>query len=151
MQANKLHTKISATLLAFLMFFSSIGFSMDVHYCMGDIESIAFFGNKATCDMENMGAMHCSKDDSKSAVKKSFSKKKMDCCQNKHLSLKKIKTAPKTVFNNFVAQKISFLTFFIVEKFQVESHETLFADFHNYKPPLLFKTEITIDYQVFRI
>ncbi len=153
MQQKKLHTKIIATLLAFLIFFSSIGFSMDVHYCMGDIEDIGFFGNKATCDMEDMGAMHCSKDNEKTHQKKAFSKKKMDCCNNEILSFDKIDIAPKSVLNTFISQKISFLTFFVVPEFQLlNTQNTLIVDLSNYNPPpLLLKEDIPVVFQVFRI
>ena len=38
-----------ALMMAFLMFFSSVGFAMDMHYCGGKIKSISFFGKAKNC------------------------------------------------------------------------------------------------------
>ena len=40
-----------ALFMAFLMFSSSIGFSMDVHFCENQIESVNFFGDAEPCEM----------------------------------------------------------------------------------------------------
>ncbi len=49
---NSFTYKVTALLLAFLMFFSSIGYSMDIHYCKGEVWDIAFFGEVEVCEMQ---------------------------------------------------------------------------------------------------
>ena len=50
-----MNTKFSyralAMFMAFLMFSSSIGFSMDIHYCGDELKSFSFFGDAEACEM----------------------------------------------------------------------------------------------------
>jgi len=153
MQTKNTHTKIIATLLAFLIFFSSIGFSMDVHFCMGGVESVAFFGNDATCDMMEKNTNHCSKEKRNSHCQKMTKKTKNDCCSNENISLEKIDIAPKIVLNSFISQHLSFLTFFVIPDFLLSNTQNTFiVDLSNYNPPPLLNSEdIPVFFQVFRI
>ena len=48
--------------MAFLMFFTSIGFSMDIHYCQGHLKSISLLGKAKNChDIQAMKSDHCKK------------------------------------------------------------------------------------------
>lgn len=47
----KFFRSIAPLILTPLMLFSSIGFSLDVHYCGDEVKSIGFFG-ATPCDME---------------------------------------------------------------------------------------------------
>ena len=48
MKTKALHRN-TALILAFLMFFTSIGFSVDFHYCKGDLKSFSFIGKASAC------------------------------------------------------------------------------------------------------
>ena len=41
--------RLIALMMAFLMFFTSAGFTMDMHYCGGELKSVSFFGKAKTC------------------------------------------------------------------------------------------------------
>ena len=38
-----------ALIMAFLMFFTSISFAVDVHYCKGELKSLSIFGKAKSC------------------------------------------------------------------------------------------------------
>lgn len=48
MKKTVLHRIIALT-LAFVMFFTSVGFSVDIHYCRGDLKSFSLIGEASTC------------------------------------------------------------------------------------------------------
>ena len=48
MKANSIH-RITALTMAFLMFFTSVGYSVDFHYCKGDLKSFSLVGEASTC------------------------------------------------------------------------------------------------------
>jgi len=48
MQARKIH-RITAFTLAFLMLFTSIGYSVDLHYCKGELKTFSLVGKAKPC------------------------------------------------------------------------------------------------------
>jgi hypothetical protein len=48
MKIKALH-RIIALVMAFLMFFTSVGFSVDVHYCKGELKSFSLLGEADSC------------------------------------------------------------------------------------------------------
>ena len=51
MKANRLY-RITALIMAFLMFFTSVGFSVDFHYCKGELKSFSLIGEASACHAE---------------------------------------------------------------------------------------------------
>jgi len=45
--------KIGALFFIPVILFSSFGFAIDVHYCKGEVKSVALFGDAAPCEMGN--------------------------------------------------------------------------------------------------
>ena len=48
MKTKAIH-RITALTMAFLMFFTSVGFSVDIHYCKGDLKSFSLIGEASAC------------------------------------------------------------------------------------------------------
>lgn len=48
MNLKKVH-RITALSLAFMMFFTSLGFSVDFHYCKGNLKSFSLIGEASAC------------------------------------------------------------------------------------------------------
>lgn len=48
MKIKAIH-RITALTMAFLMFFTSVGFSVDFHYCKGDLKSFSLIGEASAC------------------------------------------------------------------------------------------------------
>ena len=75
--------RLIALMLAFLMFFSSAGFAMDMHFCQGKLKSVSFFGKAKTChDMADNTMKNCPHHKKMMAEKKGCSEDK-NCCSNK--------------------------------------------------------------------
>ena len=74
-----------ALTMALLLFVSSAGFSVDMHFCNDQLKGISLFGEAANCHEK---ASHC-KNSKKACHKKSDEKSgdvstKDDCCNNEH-------------------------------------------------------------------
>lgn len=65
-----------SVLLALTFFIQTIGFSMDVHYCQGEIQSYSLFGKAEACDMM--------KSQSRKTKVKSCCKRKMQSSSEDH-------------------------------------------------------------------
>lgn len=134
--------RIIAVMMAFLMFFTSAGFTMDMHYCGGELKSVSFFGKAKTChDMagENETPMKdCPHHKKMMAEKKGCSEDK-DCCSNKTVQLQSDQDQ-KVQTNDFVVSKqlkqfvIAYVAVFFADDFDLQREATTFA---HYKPPLI--------------
>ena len=92
---NSLIHKVVALLLSFLMFFTSIGYSMDIHYCKGEVEDVSFFGEVTSCEMQTEESTSLKECCHASDVRESQCKnhsigdgiQKEDCCKDEVLVL----------------------------------------------------------------
>ena len=82
MTINRLH-KIFAVAMAFLVFFASIGYAVDVHYCKGEFKSFSLMGKAKSCHEMATGCPH------HSGKSKKISKK--GCCTNSLVKVDNIK------------------------------------------------------------
>ena len=144
-----------ALTMAFLLFTSSVGFSIDMHYCQGEFKSYAFFGKAESCHdkpeavSKKKGCMHhqkmnaqkkgCSAHQKMEQETKSCSMDEKDCCENKtmHFQADLDEQVKASIFVDnaplqyFVA---AFVTTFVARDFSIESE---MASYANYKPPLI--------------
>lgn len=129
----------SAFALALLIFITSLGLSLDVHYCGGKAKSWSLFGKAKTC-IEKMGkseavTQHCAALPTTHPVLQ-----KQKCCHNRGTLLKTdavqistSATAPSTSVDVLAFTEPSIWTPII------SSFERLSIPFLHYKPPLLSK------------
>lgn len=78
--------RLIALVMACLMFFTSVGFSMNLHYCGGALKSVGFFGKAKTChDMvsEKDAVMKNCPHHKKMLADKMDCSEDRDCCSNK--------------------------------------------------------------------
>lgn len=146
--------KVLAVFMAFLMFFSSIGFSLDIHYCGNELQNVALFGKAKECEM-----MAQVKEEEKSSCCESTDKKvqnchnketaKGNCCHNKKLIIENGEFEKLTVTKLDVQPLISVVVF-LYSYFKIVSKLESEAIFNEYNPPPLTKN-ISILHQVFRI
>lgn len=90
-----------ALFMSFLVFTTSTGWSLDVHYCEGKVQSVSLFGTAKPCHEKDNSS--CSLNEQKCSLvkKKCCSAKKSsdfeptleskDCCQNELISLSQVK------------------------------------------------------------
>ena len=133
--------RITCLIMAFLMFLTSTGLSIDMHFCGQHLRSINLFGKAKNCfELAAMQA-HCKKHTGNDqSTQPNCEMTKKDCCHNKTLSLKADLTANKTIGEFFVSTQLQDFTLAFVAIF-VQKLQTEFQPIHfiHYKPPLLFK------------
>lgn len=146
--------------MTFLMLFSSVGFSMDVHFCGGKIENIGFFGKAeecimmkeakaekekhACCGSKEKVISHCSKNDLESEVIKG------KCCHNENFVLQSVDDTNTS--NALVLEEVDliFVSIFILNSIYLFDNELEVNNYFNYKPPPI-DYDVTILHQVFII
>jgi hypothetical protein len=79
MKIKALH-RITALIMAFLMFFSSVGYSINVHYCKGELKSLSLIGEAASCHSAKKLCPH----HAKSQIEED---KTTNCCSNETLQV----------------------------------------------------------------
>lgn len=131
--------KISAILMAFVVLFSTMSFTISEHYCGDLLVDSALFSKAESCGMEMETA---SADSDCNSIKK-------DCCSD---LVKQIEGQSnlKIDFNSLTIPQIEFVAIFTysyLNLFEGTNNEVSFID---YSPPLVDK-DISVLYQVFRI
>jgi len=115
MQKSKLN-RITSLLMAFLMLVSSTGFSIDLHYCQGNLKSFSLLGEAKSCH-EMAKAKHCSKMKkachAPKATKEADDDCKKDCCSNKKIEISADEDAQKIQVENLSPKQIKFVTAFV--------------------------------------
>jgi len=125
--------------LAFLIFFTSVGFSIDMHFCGTDLKSISFTGKAKNC-FELAASSTCVKHKKIAPMEGACEKSKKDCCHNKTLHFQADLTPdiPASTFlitNQLQDFIVTFVAIFINKK----SWEYSLPTFVHYKPPLITK------------
>ena len=59
MKSTSITYRIIALTMAFLMFFTSVGFTVDMHYCQGKLKTFNFFGKAKSCHEVGEGMKDC--------------------------------------------------------------------------------------------
>lgn len=145
--------KISAILLTTLILISSIGISLDMHYCQGQLKSIAFLGQAKSCHTaKKMQNCHHKKDtSSKNKLTNKNDNSKDNCCQNEKLVITKSDfntTNPQFVsFNN---HQLTFITSFVISFICNYNQSINQSHYSKYIPPLPHN-DVIILFQTFRI
>ena len=156
MQKFSFTYRLSALFLSVLMLFSTIGFSMDIHYCGGEIENFAFYGKADECKMmkkssvNDLPACHqkTEKKCHKNSSKKGYSKK--SCCDNHSYTLQSIENSKTSNTLELASVDLTFVTVFILSNFILFEEETNSDECFYYTPPLISQ-DVTILHQVFII
>ena len=135
-------TKIVSFFLAATIFFSTVSFAVDMHFCCNKLVDMTFFGKAESCSDIAL------KEDNNSRQCTSIQEK--DCCSNKTI----VKTADESIkkaqtHNEF--ENIVFLnTFFYTYLNLFEGLETNVIPFEQYRPPLLYR-DILLLHETFLI
>jgi hypothetical protein len=130
--------KISSILVAFLVLFSTLSFTVDRHYCGERLIDVAVFSEASGCGMEiekgNSDVL-------------SFSKK--SCCKNE-TSIVEGNSIDQQALQKLKLPQIHFLTAFLVSYDNFFVDTTQASSLYLYKPPIIHK-DITLLFENFRI
>jgi len=126
--------KIASLLMAFVVLFSTLSFTVDMHYCGDRLVDTAVFSKAKTCGME----MESTTNTDCETVKK-------DCCNEQQINFEgqdELKTTSKVV----PFEQQLFVTAFIqsyINLFIGEQHHTPL--YKNYSPPIAVKNIHKLD------
>lgn len=149
---RSLSHRITAISMALLMMLSSTGFSMDVHYCQGQIKSISFFGKAKSChEKQETSPCHQTKKSchhNEDGVSKT---EKDNCCHNETVVIEKSDLdATATQIATVQDIQLDFIAAFIAVYVFNYSVQTDYRPYAQYKPPLPDR-DVQVLYQTFLI
>lgn len=133
--------KILAVIIALVVLFSSLSFTVEKHVCMGDVTDISYFIEADTC---GMAADECDVNDSLEAKIK-----KEKCCNNIQELIPGNQNEQQAL-QSFEIEQVQFVlayTFTYLNLFEEKEQPIAF----NYYPPPIVGKDIQVLYQTFLI
>lgn len=126
--------------LAFLVLFSTMSFTIEMHYCGGALVDAAIFKQAKTCGIE----MHQSNTYSENVILKK------ECCKNDHI-VKEGQNELQTSINPLSFDQQLFVASFVYYYINLfEGLDEKIIPFKDYSPPLIDK-DVQVLYQTFLI
>ena len=133
--------------MACLLLVSSTGFSMDLHYCQGDIKSFSLFGTAESCHAKAENS-HCSKEKmschatschATNSGDEKISDHSKKCCSNKSVTVSPDTNTQKLIVEQPTETQITFITAFVAVFLTDQTLDLtkLIIPHLNYIPPLL--------------
>ena len=141
--------RILAFSLAFLMFFTSGGFSIDMHFCQGDFKSFSLIGKAKNCH-ELAQTLTCKHHKvSIQEEENCYKTEKKDCCENRTATLDSDQDQQIQTIDFTLTKEIKqFITADIYAFYQDKLTKKEVIPFALYRPPLI-KRDIPILIQSF--
>jgi hypothetical protein len=126
--------RITALTLAILMFCASVGFSVDLHYCKGDLKSFSFFGEASSCHTSKKSCPHHQNLQAEDGAEKK------DCCNNETVEFDDLDEdftfSPVIEFSELNIKFVTaFIYSFIGVTFPITNSNTFLKSSHH-KPPI---------------
>lgn len=131
---KKIIHKILSILMTFVLLFSTMSFSINMHYCGGNLVETAFFHKTKGCGMEM-----------EKPENSDCSINKKNCCDEKQLIHDGQDEVQKSVDKISFEQKV-FITSFVYSYYNlfIEENRSVFS-FEEYKPPIVIRQIYKID------
>ena len=134
MPYTKLIHQFLAVSLAFLVGITAVGFSIDVHFCKGDIKSLAFWGTAQSCHQS--AAKQCPNHPSDVMD----ADEENNCCNNESLFIQSNddqQISQDQIIAEQDAQDFGLLAVTAQYNLYIQVYND--ADFQHYRPPLISK------------
>ena len=153
---QKFSYKSIALFMAFLIFSTSIGFSLDAHFCKNQLESISFFGNVEACEMMqekqevNEGCSFC--EAPKKEVKSCDNQEVANgnCCHNETFAVGNNGDLEKSTFSFEQFQQITTAVIVLLPNINLFKPLSKQPNYAYYNPPPIVN-DIFVLHQVFLI
>jgi len=133
--------KILSVFLAFIVLFSTFSFTIEKHYCMGEVTDSAYFVDVASCGMEV--------EDCETAIDMETKIQKEKCCQDIQELIPGNQNEQQAI-GNFELDQVQFILAFASTYLDLFEENTDQVTFKYYTPPLVDK-DINVLYQTFLI
>ena len=122
---------------------SSTGFSIDLHFCQGQVKSFSLLGKAKSCH-EQAAKSHCKKKQkachAPRTTQNELGKCKKDCCSNKTIKIEQNQEAKKLQTLEITTSQVQFVTAFVQVFLLAENDlDNIIIPHLNYVPPLLNK------------
>jgi len=131
---KKIFNKIASISMAFVVLFSTMSFTVDMHFCGGELMDTAIFHKLKTCAMEMQKPS-----DEVCSIKKS------DCCSDKQVVLDGQNELQQTFYKISFEQKVFLASFIHSYSNLFEVSNNTIPSFEEYKPPLVTKQIFKFD------
>ncbi len=130
---KELFYKISTVLMAIIVLFSTVSFTVDMHYCGDTLVDLAVFKEAKSCEMEEM------------QLPQNFDNtvKKKSCCTDRQIIFEGQDNLKDTPVKLSFQQQAFIISYTYSYLYLFEDSNTVFTSFIGHPPPLLDK-----DYQV---
>ena len=141
MKRNHLAYRLTAFSLALLVFVTSVGWVLDMHYCAGELKSVSWLGKAKTCHEQAVAkpmkkCPHHQK--MMQAQADGPSAKQKDCCENKTVYVhadQDVDVQPIEIFQDKQFQQFLFAYLSVFQSSHtVTSHDQAY---YQYRPPLI--------------
>ncbi|MBL1279334.1 MAG: hypothetical protein COA33_003640 [Fluviicola sp.] len=141
--------------LAFIMLFTTTGFSMDIHFCEGKIAQVSFFSKADACEMEKKVTVEheCCANNAKQISKSNNGQESIDnerCCFNETVVLSSTNDFSEADETSLSHSQLTFITAFVLSSYNLFFAEEKVPNFSHYSPPLI-NEDISVLHQVFII
>jgi len=94
-------------MLAFVVLFTSTGFSMDMHYCQNELKSVSFFGEAESCHSAKMGT-ECPNHKAMSSMQDED-----DCCHNETILVESDNDMVAMDFADLTTHQVHFIVAYV--------------------------------------
>lgn len=139
--------------LALLIFITSVSFTVDMHYCGGQLKSFNLFGKAKSCHSAEAPTMkNCPMHQKMMEQNQNTSVEQKDCCENRTLHFEldqdqKIQKVDLAISQNFQQFLTAYVSIFFFNSIQTEINKPSFV---HYKSPLIAR-DISVLFQSFLI
>jgi len=141
---KKILINIASNFLAFLVLFSSVSFTVEKHYCGGQLYSESFFGHAKECGMSDMDGGICKINSHNIAVSKK------SCCKTDFKFINGSQFKKESLIDVTSKYQYFFAKLNSIDYKYLLKKEFNVAIFSNYFPPPIIKN-LNILFRVFRI
>lgn len=132
MMAKVKSYQILAFMLAALMLCTSVGFTIDMHFCQGNLAAVSIVG-EATCCKKACVA------NKKACCQLPLEKDTKGCCENTSIDVQLDTDIPNAETPSLSNNQIQFVVAFVATYFPKVSLKASISTHQNYKPPLLIR------------
>ncbi|MEI6866173.1 hypothetical protein [Flavicella sp.] len=131
---KRVSNKIASFIMAIVVLFSTMSFTIDMHYCGDTLIDTAIFNKVDTCGMKIQNSST-----------KEYTTTKNNCCSDIHIMLDG-QDELNTSFDSLSKDQQVFITFFVCAYSIIleESHQTL-TSYRDYSPPSFIRAIYKLD------
>lgn len=141
--------RIVALMMALLMFVTSTGFAVDMHYCQGQLKTFALIGEAKSCHEVTNPAKVCHHHAQVQQDNDSAPQQTNDCCNNiKYVVQSDLDKQTQSIHLSLIKDIEHFMMSFVLVFAGLDVLQTATTDYLNYKPPLL-QRDLPVQLQTF--